>query len=136
MANEYKCWQLAQEGDPGAQTVLRIAEEAYTQQEATGLQIRLGTDRLSKWCMERKYKTQQCGGDLVRPIYPLHGEMQQLAFETLIFRGGECIGVYHDGLVFLFDDEKTHYQKKYLGEMKISHDQGIDFYDYYYLQSN
>ena len=66
----------------------------------------------------------------------MHSEMQKITFEELIFKGGECIGAYHDELVFLFDDEKTHYQEKYLGEMKISHDQEIYFYDYYYLHAN
>ena len=32
--------------------------------------------------------------------------------------------------------EKAYKQEKYLGEMKISHDQEICFYDYYYLHTN
>ena len=136
MENNYRCWKLAQDSDAGEQKILRIDEDTYTLRSATGKEIRLGTDRLCKWYVERKYKTQQCGGGLERPIYPMHSEMQKISFEELIFRGGECIGAYHDELVFLFDDEKTHYQEKYLGAMKISHDQEIYFYDYYYLHSN
>ena len=136
MENIYKCWKLAQDGDAGEQKILRVGQDTYTLRSATGQEIQLGTDCLCKWYVERKYKTQQCGGGLERPIYPMHSEMQKISFEELIFRGGECIGAYHDELVFLFDDEKTHYQEKYLGEMKISADQGIDFYDYYYLHSN
>ena len=136
MENIYKCWKLAQDGDAGEQKILRVGEDTYTLRSATGQEIRLGTDCLCKWYVERKYKTQQCGGGLERPIYPMHSEMQKISFEELIFKGGECIGAYHDELVFLFDDEKTHYQEKYLGEMKISADQGIAFYDYYYLHSN
>ena len=136
MEGNYKCWKMAEASDDCGQKVLRVNEDAYTLQDATGKEIRLGTDRVSKWYVERKYKTQQCGGGLERPIYPMHSEMQKITFEELIFKGGECIGAYHDELVFLFDDEKTHYQEKYLGEMKISHDQEIYFYDYYYLHAN
>ena len=136
MENNDRCWKLAQDGDAGEQKILRVGEDTYTLHSATGQEIRLGTDRLCKWYVDRKYKTQQCGGGLERPIYPMHSEMQKISFEELIFKGGECIGAYHDELVFLFDDEKTHYQQKYLGSMKISYDQEIDFYDYYYLHSN
>lgn len=136
MENNYRCWKLVQDGDAGEQKILRIDEDTYALRSATGEEIRLGTDRLCKWYVERKYKTQQSGGGLERPIYPMHSEIQKITFEELIFKGDECIGVYHDELIFLFDDEKTHYQEKYLGEMKISADQGIDFYDYYYLHSN
>lgn len=136
MEMNYKCWKIADAIDTTEQKTLRIGEDTYTLLSVTGKEIRVGTDRLCKWYVERKYKTQQCGGGLERPIYPMHSEMQKISFEELIFKGGECIGIYHDELVFLFDDEKTHFQQKYLGEMKISADQGIDFYDYYYLHSN
>ena len=136
MENNHRCWKSAQDGYAGEQKILRIGEDTYTLQDTTGKEIKMGTDRLSKWYVERKYKTQQCGGGLERPLYPMHSEMQKITFEELIFKGGECIGAYHDELVFLFDDEKTHYQEKYLGEMKISHDQEIYFYDYYYLHAN
>ena len=136
MENNYRCWKLTQSGDAGEQKVLRIGEDTYTPQDAAVEEVAAGTRCLGRWYVERKYKTQQCGGGLERPIYPMHSEMQKISFEELIFQGGECIGAYHDELVFWFDDEKTHYQQKYLGSMKISYDQEIDFYDYYYLHSN
>ena len=72
---------------------------------------------------------------LGRVYYEMRSEFQNLSFEELIFSDGECIGVYHDELVFLFDDEKTRSQKKYLGSVPTGHDQEIDYYDYYDLQS-
>ena len=136
MEKTYQCWKETDVSDGSRQKTLHIGEDTYTLQEATGKEIRLGTDRLCKWYVERKYKTQQCGGGWERPNYPMHSEIQKISFEELIFKAGQCIGIYHDELIFLFDDEKTHFRQKYLGEMKISADQGIDFYDYYYLHAN
>lgn len=133
MESKYICWQIAQVSDDCEQKTLPIGEDTYTLQDAAGKQIRLGTDCLGKWYVERKYKTQVAG--LGRVYYEMRSEIQKLSFEELIFKGGACIGVYHDELVFLFDDEKTHYQKKYLGSIPISHDQEIDYYDYYYLHA-
>ena len=125
-----KCLKRANEGDNEA---MRIGENLYTLLDATEDEVEAGTLCLNKWYVERKYKTQVCEPGRSSPYYDMRSEMQELSFEELIFNGGDCIGAYHDELVFLFDDEKTHFHQKYLGEMKISHDQGIAFYDYYYL---
>ena len=69
MEMNYKCWKISEAIDTAEQKVLRIGEDTYTLQDATGKEIRLGTDQLCKWYVERKYKTQQCGGSLERPIY-------------------------------------------------------------------
>ena len=55
MENNYRCWKLAQDDDAGDLKILRIGEDTYTLQDATGKQIRVGTDRLCKWDVERKY---------------------------------------------------------------------------------
>lgn len=133
MADNYRCWKLAQACDDNEQKVLCIGDKIYTLQDVTGKEIRLGTDCLCKWFMDRKYKTQVAG--LGRVYYEIRSEFQNLSFEELIFSDGECIGVYHDELVFLFDDEKTRSQKKYLGSVPTGHDQEIDYYDYYDLKS-
>ena len=133
MKRNLKCWKRSVENDTKEQNILRIAGEAYTLQDATEEEAGLGALCLDQWYVERKYKTQVAG--LGQVYYDMRSEMQELCFEELIFSGGECIGVYHDALIFLFDEVKTHYQQKYLGEIPISYDQGIAFYDYYYLHS-
>ena len=130
MENEYKCWKKA-ETDNNGEKSLQVGEDTYTLQDATGKEIQLGLDCRNKWYVERKYKVQVAG--LGQVYYEMRSEMQEIAFEELIFNHGQCIGAYHDGLVFLFDDEKTHYRQKYLGSVPISYDQEIDYYDYYYL---
>lgn len=134
MEKEYKCWKISPNSDPGEEKVLRVGEDTYTLQDAAGKEIRIGTGCISAWYVERKYKVQVAG--LGRVYYEMRSEMQEIAFEELIFDHGQCIGAYHDELVFLFDDEKTHYRQKYLGSVPISHDQEIDYYDYYYLHAN
>ena len=135
MKSNLKCWRITDGSDNAEQKTIQIAEVAYTLQDASEEEIAIGTRCLDSWYLERKYKTQVCEPGRSTPYYDMKSEMQELNFEELIFSNGACIGVYHDELVFLFGDEKTHYQQKYLGEMKISYDQGIDFYDYYYLHS-
>lgn len=134
MENDYKCWKIAPDSDPGEEKTLRVGEDTYTLQDAAGEEIRIGTGCISTWYVERKYKVQVAG--LGRVYYEMRSEMQKISFEELIFNHGQCIGAYHDELIFLFDDEKTHDQQKYLGSVPISHDQEIDYYDYYYLHLN
>ena len=131
MEKEYKCWKIAPNSDPGEEKVLRVGEDTYTLQDAAGKEIRIGTGCISTWYVERKYKVQVAG--LGRVYYEMRSEYQNFVFEELIFSGGQCIGACHDELVFLFDDEKTHSQKKYLGSVPVSHDQQIDYYDFYEL---
>jgi len=101
--------------------------------DATPEEIEAGKSSLDKWYVLRKYKKQVCGLHHNTPAYVFEMEDQELTFEELIFLKGECIGAYHDELIFLFDDKRTHYQEKYLGEMPTGPDQAIEFYDYYYL---
>ena len=129
MENDLKCWKITDEAD----AALCIGEEAYALQDATAEEAAVGTDCLEKWYAERQYKVQVAG--LGSVYYEMRSEMQEFCFEELIFNNGECIGAYHDELVFLFDDEKTHYHKKYLGEMITGPDRSIEFYDYYYLHT-
>lgn len=131
MEGNIKCRKIADESSIAEQMIIRIDKDAYALQNATEEEVKAGIRCLDKWYVERKYKTQVAG--LGRVYYDMKSEMQELCFEELIFKGGECIGAYHDELVFLFDNEKTHYQKKYLGEMPTGPDQAIEFYDYYYL---
>ena len=133
MRNSVKCWKTANEGDAKEQTLLRIDGEIYALQDAIEEEIETGTHCLETWYVERKYKTQVCGPDHPRPYYDMKSERQELRFDELIFHRGVCIGAYHDGLLFLFEDPKTHYREKYLGEMPTGADQAITFYDYYYL---
>ena len=130
--SNFKCLKKATEADGKA---LRIGDTIYTLQDATEEETEAGKLCLDKWYVERKYKVQVCEPGRSRPYYDMKSEIHELSFEELILEGGECIGTYHDELVFLFDDEKTHYMQKYLGSMKISYDQEIDFYDYYYLHT-
>ena len=133
MENDLKCWKPLDGGDADDREILRIGEEAYALFPPTELEIGNGRICLDHLYVERKYKTQVAG--LGRVYYDMRSEVQEIPFEELIFReDGICIGVYHDGLVFLIFNEKTYDQKKYLGEMPTGPDQSIEFYDYYYLR--
>ena len=132
MKRNFKCLKRSNGSDGAGQTALTVDGEMYTLQDASEEEVKVGMLCLDKRYVERKYKTQVAG--LGRVYYDMRSEMQELCFEELIFEGGECVGVYHDGLVFLFGDENTHYKEKYLGEMPTGPDQGIAFYDYYYLR--
>ena len=131
MGSNFRCLKPTNGIDDAEQAVVFLNGTAYTLQDAAEDEVRVGTYCLDKWYIERKYKTQVAG--LGQVYYEMRSELQELCFEELIFCGGVCIGAYHDALVFLFDDEKTHDREKYLGEMPTGPDQGIAFYDYYYL---
>ena len=133
MESNFKCWKMTDGSDADEQKIIHIDGVAYALLFATEEEVEIGTRCLNQWYVERKYKTQVCGPDHPRPYYDMKSEMQELCFEALIFCRGECIGAYHDELIFLFGNEKTHYREKYLGEMPIGPDQAITFYDYYYL---
>ena len=134
MENNFKCWKEIDASNVTEQMVLSISGGTYALLPASKKDIEIGTPCLNWWYIEKKYKTQIAG--LGQVYYDIKSEIQKLLFEELIFKGTECIGVYHDELIFIFDDNKTHYQEKYLGEMPTGPDQGIDFYDYYYLRSS
>ena len=115
MRNKFKCTRIV------------------TKCDATPREIRAGMRCLEKWCVSRKYKKQVAGLHPGIPAYEIEMECHELAFEELIFMKGKCIGAYHDELVFLFDNEDTHHQEKYIGELPTGHDQSIEFIDYYDL---
>lgn len=128
------CWKLADASMSESDT-LKIGDRLYTRQAPTELEISNGTHGLEVLYIERKYKTQVCSPDHPRPYYDYKIEEQELRFEELIFEDERCIGVYHEGLVFMIYDERTYRQEKYLGEMPTGPDQSISFYDYYYLRA-
>ena len=133
MATEWKCWKAVADVD-GAEAVLRIESDIYALREATADEVCVGRRCLENWYLLRKYKTQVCSPDHPRPYYDFKDEVCEIGFGELIVREGCCIGVYHEGLVFLFEQPSTHYRQKYLGEMPTGPDQAIEFYDYYYLR--
>jgi len=133
MEGNFKCWKPFDGNEAVQSKVLQIDREAYALQNATEEEVENGTACLDRWYIERKYKTQVAG--LGQVYYDMKSEMRELCFEELIFNGGMCVGAYHDELIFLWSNEKTHYQEKYLGEMPTGPDQAITFYDYYYLRA-
>lgn len=130
MENNFKCWKKVE--SEVKDNILRIDGEIYDLTEATEEEVENGNFCINNLYIERKYKTQVAG--LGKVYYDMRSENLEIRFEELIFSGGKCIGIYHDGLVFLIYNEKTYYQEKYLGEMPTGPDSGIDFYDYYYLR--
>lgn len=132
MQNDFKCWKISEALSTDEQNIIKIGKTDYSPQYADACEIKAGTRCLEKVYVERKYKTQVAG--LGSVCYEMRSERQELRFDELIFNSGICIGAYHDGLIILFDDEKTHYQEKYLGEMPTAPDQSVTFYDYYYLR--
>lgn len=132
MESVFKCWKPVSEGDSTDERVIKIDGAAYTLQDATEEEIENGRFCLENLCIERQYKTQVAG--LGRVYYDMRSEMPKIGFEELIFGDGKCIGVYHAELIFLIYHEKTHYQKKYLGEMITGPDRSVEFYDHFYLR--
>lgn len=133
MQTNLKCWKKAGEDPSDEKNSLQVGNEKYLLRDASDSEIALGKLCLEGWYVERKYKTQVAG--LGRVYYEMRSDFCDLGFEELIFDGENFIGAYHDELIFLFDDAKTHYIEKYLGEMPTGADQSILFYDYYYLHS-
>ena len=101
--------------------------------DATLQEIESGKRAIEKWYVTKKYETQKCGPQSPHPWYETVMEDHDLEFEELIFKDGKCVGAYYGEKVFIFDKKDTHFQKTHLGEMPISQDQSIEFYDYYYL---
>ena len=109
MKSNLKCWRVTDSSVVAEQKIIRIAEVTYTLQDASEEEIAIGTRCLNSWYLERKYKTQVCEPSRSTPYYDMKSELQELDFEELIFSNGACIGAYHDELIFLFGDEKTHF---------------------------
>ncbi len=119
MADKMKCWKIIDGFKVTQQLKILIDEKAYELQTATKEEIKEGYLCQLKWRVVR-----ECDQEKV---------MQSVPFDELIFCDGKCIGIYHEEIIMLFDDERTHNQKKWLGEVTISHDQSYDVYEYYSL---
>lgn len=133
MINNLVCLKPISPSEASGDGALKIDGVFYAVSPATKRELECGSECLAAYFVERQYKTQVAG--LGRVYYDMKSEAQELRFEELIFNGTECIGAYHDEMVFIFDDKATHYQQKYLGEMPTGPDQSISFYDYYYLRT-
>ena len=136
MTNMLKCWKNTDASNLCDQALLRIGESVYTLGEATKDERKKGSQKLSMWRVERQYQVQVCGPDSPRPYYEWRNEVVEIPFEELIFSDGECIGIYHEDCVLLFDDPKTHRRPKWLGEFIIGPDRTFDAYDFYLLIQN
>lgn len=134
MADNMKCWKITDTANITEQPIIHIFSDSFALQDATDDEIKKGEICLTEWNIEREYRVQSCGPDSPNAYFDWRSEMQSIPFGELIFRSGECIGIYHEECVFLFDDEKTHRQKKWLGEWITGPDRSIDVYDYYNLK--
>lgn len=129
-----KCWKITDEADAAGQAVIRVGTSTYALQDATEEEIWTGKIWQAVWCVEREYMVQVCGPDAPRGYWDRRSETERISFDELIFCGGECIGIYHNECTMLFDDENTHSQKKWLGEVITGPERSIDVYDYYNLK--
>lgn len=132
MKEELKCWKPINESETAQKNFLYVDGAKYTLHSVSDGELENGKRCLEVMYVERKYKVQVAG--LGQVYYEMRSENQELELKELIFKDGICIGAYHDELIFLWSDEKTHYQEKYLGEMPTGPDRAITFYDYYYLR--
>ena len=136
MMNTAKCLKIANKPDRSTIDVILIGDCYFALQDATAKEVERGNAALEGWRVERQYQVQVCGPDSPKPYFDWRRETVTIPFDELIFLGGDCIGVCHEGCVMLFDDEKTHRQKKWIGEFVTGPDRGIDVYDYYELIKN
>ena len=105
-------------------------------QDATAEEIERGNECLSRWSVVREYEVLVSGYSVSHSYLDRKGEQESVPFGELIFWDGECIGICHAECVFLFADEKTHFQKKYLGEFITGPDRTRDVYDHYVLKKS
>ena len=133
MTDNVKCWKIVATSDRGVQSLLRVGENTFSPQFADEEEKAEGLRLLTEWHVERLYEVQVCGPDAPRGYLDRRVEVQDIAFDELIFSGGKCIGIYHEECIMLFDDETTHRQEKWIGEFITGPDRTHDAYDYYYL---
>ena len=136
MSNAKKCLKVHNLSELSEKESVRIGECDFSLQYATEREITIGERALVKWRVERLYEVQVCGPSAPRGYLDKRVEILTIPFEELIFRHGECIGIYHDGCAMLFDDEKTHLREKWIGEFITGPDRTYDAYDYYRLIKN
>ena len=127
-----KCWRPIERVNEGQPTI-QIGEDVYALQNATGEEMNAGNACLEQWRVELEYEVMVNEPSLPRPYLDWRRKPQDVPFEELIFCGGECIGVCHDGCIMLFDDPATHRREKFLGEFITGPDRTHIAYDYYYL---
>ena len=129
-----KCLKSANTIGHEAEAVIHIGGTAFTLQDATEDEVKVGNACLGEWQVVLEYDVQVCGPGISRPYYDKRYEVIEVGFDELIFAEGECVGIYHEEMIFLFTDESTHRQKKYLGEFIVGPDRTYDAYDHYVLK--
>ena len=134
MTDDMKCWKVIDKSKVTDQTVIHIGTNMYALQVATKEEIKEGNICQKEWYVERQYEVQRCGLYSPRPYWEKRSEQQSILFEELIFCGGECMGIYHAECIMLFDNEKTHRQEKYLGEIPLGPESSHYLYDHYTLK--
>lgn len=134
MGNNRKCWKTADNADTAEQPIIHVGASTYSLQNATEEEIEKGNACLSEWSVELEYEVQVSGPGIPRAYLDTRTKSQSVSFDELIFRGGECIGIYHAELIMLFDDEGTHRQRKFIGEFITGPDRTHCAYDYYILK--
>lgn len=112
---------------------VRIGKHFYALKDASENDIKKGTACLELWRVEYEYEVMVSGGNTSHPYIDKHRETVSTPFSELIFLNDDCIGIYHEKMAFLFDDVKTHHQKKFLGEFITGPDRSRYVYDDYYL---
>lgn len=133
MADVMKCWKVTEDCADAEQAVMQIGADTYMLQDATAEEIEKGALCLREWGVELLYEVMVSGAGVERPYLDRKAKAESVPFDELIFRDGECIGIYHAACAMLFDDESTHFQKKWLGEFITGPDRTHDAYDYYRL---
>lgn len=130
-----KCWKNANTLPENGVQALTVGTYTLIQLDATEEEIKAGNAALSEWTVVLRYQSQVCGGSAgMKPYYEWHDVPEEIPFEELISLDGEIVGVYHKELVMLFDDESTHFQKKFIGEFITGPDRTYCAYDDYVLK--
>lgn len=134
MLKNQKCWKMIDQEAVENQTIIHIGMHAYTLQRADQTEIAEGNSCLNEWQLHRQYEVQLCGPGSAHPYYEWRWETKTIPFENLIFAHGECIGIYYDECLMLFDHSRTHLHKRYLGEIPLGPESVHEVYEYYCLK--
>ena len=134
MYKTMKCYKNVVLAEIGNGNLLHVNGSFYLTIVATLDEIERGNEALAAWQVERLYQVQVAGAGIPTPYFDWRSEPKTVSFEELIFHNGVCIGIFHEGLVFLFDDEATHRQEKFIGEFVTGPDRTVDVYDRYQIK--
>lgn len=93
-----KCWKITDESKITDQKVIRIGVNAHTLQEADEEEIEDGTYCQPRWKILLQNPEQK-------------NKLVSISFDELIFRDKECVGVYHEGNIMLFEDYEKPQEK-------------------------